>query len=93
MKWVVLSFVTVENLGKRGLLTEGALGGPVSSDGDPDIMYGLCHVSQPVPPHWPSPAFLRVCRQLPARFLSRAFALDVPWISWLRPHLFALPGL
>lgn len=57
----MLNFVTIKNLmGKCGLLTGALREGPVSCGGDSDIVCGLFHVSQYVPPHCLSPSLLRV---------------------------------
>lgn len=57
MKWVVLSFVTVENLGKRGLLTEGDFGrvqSPVMETQTSCMACAMCHslshlIGRPLP--------------------------------------------
>lgn len=57
MKWVVLSFVTVENLGKRGLLTEGDFGrvqSPVMETQTLCMACAMCHslshlIGRPLP--------------------------------------------
>lgn len=97
VKWVVLNFVTAENLGKRGPLTEGEIGRgqtPVMETQTLCMACAMCHsmshlTARPLPFSESADSSLRISTLGPAHWMFRGFPGSGPIsaVPGLGPHL------